>query len=478
MRAFTIHKIWFGLLGFIFLIGIAITSWSQQYWIMVVPFLLMALGIFIRHPHYLLYILLISIPWSIEFNFTPELGTDLPDEPLMWVMALTAVMLLINHYKLLSQQRIHPLFFILGLQLAWLVITVIVSSDILASVKYLVAKCWYLMAFVAAPFILFINEKIFRRGIMCLMVSMLAFMVLALIRHAQFGLAFDRINDALVPFYRNHVNYSALLVFMVPVQIALIRLSTSERMKFAISCLLIIIIGALYFSYSRGAWLALLMGLFSLYIIKKGWLLFSFSFIMLLSLATIVYLGSTDRYLKFSNDKSTIFHPDIREHLIATYKLKDMSNGERVYRWVAGIRMIGDYWMTGSGPSTFVSEYKNYTIPSFRTYVSKNEDRSTVHNYFLLLIIEQGVIGLLLFLILLGALFWYIQKIYNRTTDYFWKVCMAATGAILVMVCTVNFLSDMIETDKVGSVFYLCVAVVLVAHGKTAQQNSKVKNQN
>jgi FtsH-binding integral membrane protein len=79
------------------------------------------------------------------------------------------------------------------------------------------------------------------------------------------------------------------------------------------------------------------------------------------------------------------------------------------------------------------------------------------------MIIEQGVMGLLLFLVLLGATFWYVQRIYRTTTDRFWKVVMATTGAIMVMECTVNFLSDMIETDKIGSVFYMCIAVVAVA---------------
>jgi O-antigen ligase len=40
------------------------------------------------------------------------------------------------------------------------------------------------------------------------------------------------------------------------------------------------------------------------------------------------------------------------------------------------------------------------------------------------------------------------------------------------MQCVINFLSDMIETDKVGSVFYLCIAALIVADLKTRGQNS------
>jgi O-antigen ligase len=41
----------------------------------------------------------------------------------------------------------------------------------------------------------------------------------------------------------------------------------------------------------------------------------------------------------------------------------------------------------------------------------------------------------------------------------------------LVMICTVNFLSDLIETDKIGSVFYICLASLVVADIKTKSKS-------
>jgi uncharacterized membrane protein len=64
-------------------------------------------------------------------------------------------------------------------------------------------------------------------------------------------------------------------------------------------------------------------------------------------------------------------------------------------------------------------------------------------------------------------MFWQAQEIYRRSTDRFWKVTVATIAAILWMQCTVNFLSDLIETDKVGSVFYLCLALLVIADRKT-----------
>ena len=90
-----------------------------------------------------------------------------------------------------------------------------------------------------------------------------------------------------------------------------------------------------------------------------------------------------------------------------------------------------------------------------------------IANYFLLLLIEQGVMGLLLFVLLTGYLFYTAQKIYHRTKDLFWKRAAACMAVILAMLCTVNFLSDLIETDKVGSLFYLCLSLLIIADLQT-----------
>jgi O-antigen ligase len=62
--------------------------------------------------------------------------------------------------------------------------------------------------------------------------------------------------------------------------------------------------------------------------------------------------------------------------------------------------------------------------------------------------------------VLLGGCFWYIQRGYDASSTPFDKTVLATSGALLAMICTINFLSDMIETDKVGSLFYMVVAVV------------------
>jgi O-antigen ligase len=95
--------------------------------------------------------------------------------------------------------------------------------------------------------------------------------------------------------------------------------------------------------------------------------------------------------------------------------------------------------------------------------VSDNPEHSTVHNYFLLLAVEQGIPGLLLFLLLVATMLYYAQVLYHRAGDPFNKSIAIASGSALVMILTVNFLSDLIETDKIGSLFFLCLALLVGA---------------
>src|SRR5690606_22547833 len=83
--------------------------------------------------------------------------------------------------------------------------------------------------------------------------------------------------------------------------------------------------------------------------------------------------------------------------------------------------------------------------------------------YFLLIITEQGWPGLLFFLLLLTGIFFYVQHIYFNLRDPFYKEMILAIASMMVMIITLNFLSDLIETDKIGSLFFTCIAFLIIA---------------
>ncbi|MBI5858878.1 MAG: O-antigen ligase family protein [Sphingobacteriales bacterium] len=438
---------------------------TENYFLVAIPFAVIFFYLGWLYRQTVFFLLLFTLPFSFEYQFSSTLGTDIPDEALMlFVSGLFLLYWIYNPEAILRKMLTHPLLILLLIYFVWLTITVVFSTSTLVSVKFLLAKTWYIGAFVLAPLILYRQRKTIVTAAVILSVSMLLVACTALIRHSANGFSFAAVNDSLSPFFRNHVNYSAMLVCTAPVLFAFYSGSKNNNQKILLGIFIFTLLMALFFSYGRGAWLALLIGGSTYWLIKKRLLVGFYIIAVLIAFFTLFWLKNNDRYLKYAPDfKTTIFHKNFGEHLIATYKLKDVSTEERFYRWIAGVRMIKDNWLTGYGPNTFYDNYKGYGIPAFKTWVSDNKDHSTVHNYFLLTAIEQGIPGLLILLTFFGIMLYYAQRIYHRCNDSFYKTVVITTGVISTMIITLIFLSDLIETDKIGSIFFLCIATLVSA---------------
>jgi O-antigen ligase len=466
---------YFVFLSGFFLVSIAAAAFSSFYWLAALPFLLLLWYFGWRQWQFIFMFLIFSLPWSVEFDINETLATDLPDEPLMWFAAFLFVSYSVMYpWKVMSNLK-HPLIVLLICYLAWILVTLPFSTNWILSLKFLLAKGWYVAAFVFLPLQIFNNKKSIQSTALIFLGSLFAVVVISLYRHALTGFRFADINHAVAPFFRNHVNYSSMLVCTVPVLIASYQLNKKYRLLIAVMG--ITILTALFFSYGRGAWLALLAGLGSYWLIRSGKLLIALVIAAFLISGAVFWLKSNDRYLQYAHDyKTTIYHKNFEEHLVATYKLKDVSTAERFNRWIAGVRMVKDNWLTGYGPNTFYYNYKPYAIPAFKTWVSDNKDHSTVHNYFLLTVIEQGVPGLALLLLLIGSMAYYSEKLYQRVQDKFYKACAMACGVMLVMLIVVNFLSDLIESDKVGSLFFLCLAALVAINKNASKEMPRQEN--
>lgn len=192
----------FALLTGMFLLCVFVASYSEQYLIMIIPFA----GLFFYYSWQTLkpafFLLLFSLPWSIEYTFNQTLGTDLPDEPLMLLVALLVVAHWTYQPLLISKQTFqHPLLVCLVIHITWMAISVLFSSDLLVSVKFFLAKSWYLGAFVAGGIIVFRTKGAIRFGAIIFIVSMFCISMVALIRHSMADFAFVNINDSIAPFF-------------------------------------------------------------------------------------------------------------------------------------------------------------------------------------------------------------------------------------------------------------------------------------
>ena len=145
----------------------------------------------------------------------------------------------------------------------------------------------------------------------------------------------------------------------------------------------------------------------------------------------------------------------------ATFQGKDISTMERVYRWIAGAYMGQKEPEFGFGPGTFAHFYKGYTVKYFQTYVSENRENSGIHCYYLMVFVEQGYVGLAIFLCLVFYFLIKGEQIYHQTKDPTRKGLVMVFLMIMIIIDALLLINDMVETDKVGPFFFVCIAVLV-----------------
>lgn len=429
-----------------------------------VPFMLLVY-VTIADFRLIYYLLLAVIPLSIEVTLPGGFGTDLPTEPLMVGLMLVFFGFVISSPKKFDVNFLkHPLIFFLMLHLIWLCVCVIYSSKLEVSIKFMLAKFWYVTTFCFVTSLAIQNLKKFKIAFWGIMVTLTFTVIWTLIHHAKFGFSFASVNTMMEPFYRNHVNYAAILALMMPfVWAAIYWYKRGSFKNNLLRFLFLLFFVAILLAYTRGAWLALVACVGSYFLIKKKLLTYFLGLAAVGIFCFIGYMIHNNNYLKYApNFQNTIYHENFEEHLVATTDLEDISSAERVYRWVAAFHMFAKHPWVGVGPGNFYNFYKAHTVTSFQTYVSDNPERSTVHNYFLLMLTEQGIIGLLLFIALTFAIFFYGQRIYHETVDLQEKRWMMSVLLCMIAIYVQTFLSDLLEVDKIGSFFFMNLALLVV----------------
>jgi O-antigen ligase len=456
------RKFW--LLGGFFAAAVITAITTGWYWMALLPFVLLAAWPVAYNLQLLFYALLFCIPLSVEVQITPSLGTDFPDELLLMVLTVLGGWLVLLRPASLSKSfYTHPLTGLLLIHIVWIGVSTLFSTDVVLSLKYLLAKIWYVVPFVVLPQIFLKDKKSFRIGFGLMMIAMLLIVIQTLIRHYGYGFSFEKVNDAITPLFRNHVNYAAMLVCMIPLLLAALQFAKTRWMRRLLFGAFVIAMAGIVLSYSRGAWLALITGAIAWWAIRKKLMIWLIGISMVIVAAVFSWLADDNRYLRYAhNYNQTIFHTDFSEHIAATIAGKDVSTAERFYRWIGGVRMAAEKPFTGFGPNTFYEHYQSYTVTDFRTWVSDNPEHSTVHNYFLLLAAEQGIPGLIIFTFMLLAMLLYAEKNYHHQPDHFYRTVALCTGIVLVMITTVNLLSDLVETDKIGSLFFLGLGILVL----------------
>ncbi|MFT5762731.1 MAG: O-antigen ligase [Saprospiraceae bacterium] len=410
------------------------------------------------------FFLLICIPLSTEFYLPNGLGTDLPTEPLMVGLMMVYGIYVLRHGREMDSSFIkHPLTLILVFHLFWIFAATITSSLFIVSLKFSLAKLWYVTVFFFMAGSMLKDEKNIKNFFWCILIPLLFTVVIVLVRHAGYGFTFEAASKVLSPFYRNHVNYAALLALFIPfVWFARQWYPSYSTKRYIINAILVILLLAIQFSYTRAAYVTLILAIGAYYIIKFKLV----KVVLLLSILVVLigfsYMYNKNTYLDYAPDyKNTIVHSKFDNLVEATINGEDVSTMERFYRWIAGFRMAAEKPITGFGPGNFYNFYKSYTVSSFETYVSDNPEKSGIHSYFLLMMVEQGFVGMIIFIALSFYALIKGEQVYHESRRITRKGIVMGAILSLVVINAFLLINDMIETDKMGTFFFMNLALII-----------------
>src|SRR5207247_6238013 len=88
--------------------------------------------------------------------------------------------------------------------------------NFLVSIKVFLAKCWYVVTFGFLTAIVLKTKEDLKKAFWCVFIPLTLLIIQVIIRHALQNFSFEDINKPMHPFFRNHVNYAAILSVFFP----------------------------------------------------------------------------------------------------------------------------------------------------------------------------------------------------------------------------------------------------------------------
>jgi putative inorganic carbon (HCO3(-)) transporter len=398
-----------------------------------------------------------------ELGVNSQVDLSLPTEPFM-----AAILLLLPIYQLYSKiidKKVlsHPITKIIFLQLAWMAFTCITSEMPLVSVKYLIARLWFVSsAYFMMSYLFKKKDSNVFKFLWLYIIPLTGLCVYITILHA--GYNFDEhIADWIPsPFYNDHTAYGAALSMYVPVLIGFLfikRYTPSQKIMIAV-CLTILLTGVVV-SYARAAWISLMAALALSFIFY-----FKVKFKMIVATAisaAILFFVFQTQILLILNQNNTASGGDASQDLQSVTNIKtDDSNLERINRWSSALRMFEERPLVGWGPGTYMFQYAPFQKQSEKSLISTNAGTNgNAHSEYLGPLSEQGVLGIVWVIALLYIVFSTgFKTVYNaRNKEERILAILLITGLTTYFVH--GFLNNFLDTDKLSVPFWGFIAALV-----------------
>lgn len=470
---------WLLLFGVLFVGLLGFSIWEDSYLGYVAPFALIVLYVAIFYTEYTFFFIIAATPLSVNIEeFTDGFGLFLPTEPLLFGTTLLLLLQALKYPVFPNYLKASPIIWAVSAYLIWIFITGITSEHPLVSYKFLLAKIWFIVPVLLYGSGVFKNTQKVKWFFWLFIVSMVIAMIYTVFTHSLYAFGEKESHWVMWPFFKDHTIYGAIVALVFPLIFALyFSKKHTPLVQLILLCFLGINLIALYFSYTRAAWLSVILG-------AVIWLLIRFrvKFSLLTSIALValgfVWFSWEGIQQNLERNKFEHTTEEFGERLqSATNVTTDASNLERINRWSCALAMFEERPIMGFGPGTYAFEYARFQEPENLTIISTNfGDMGNAHSEYLGPLAEMGVFGLLTMLALVTAIFYQGITLYQRwpSSDKETKTLLMGMIVALSTYFIHAFLNNYLDTDKAAVPIWSMCAIFIAL---TAQLKSKLNEQ-
>jgi putative inorganic carbon (hco3(-)) transporter len=435
----------------------------DKLWGLAVPFVLLLLILYIFSLDNVLLLITFLTPFAVNLKDAEfGIGISLPTEPLMFGVMLLFVLKLLHERFYDHRIMKHPVTIAIVINLVWIFITCFTSEFPIVSIKFMVARLWFVIPFYFAGILLFTDFKNIRKFQWLYIIPLLVVIFYTLYNHSTYGFDKPHSNMVMKPFYNDHTAYGAIIALFLPIfsGFTLSRLYKNSYRLLAFIVLSILVTG-IVFSYSRAAWIsvAAALAVFMLvrFRIRFYWVLFAL--IIGIGFFFMFRFQFLDKLEKNKQDSST----DFVEHVQSISNISsDASNLERINRWAAAIRLFKEKPIFGWGPGTYQFVYAPYQRSKEKTIISTNYgDMGNAHSEYIGPMSESGILGMLTFLGIVVTSIITGLRVYRRAKNKEVRLISLMIILGLISYYVHGFMNNFLDTDKASVPFWGFTAILV-----------------
>lgn len=440
---------------------------QDNYFLNALPLFLLAtyVAVFKTEQTLLFVVLLTPLSVNLEEFTEGRMGLFIPTEPLLFGLMLLVVMVEMKKSFLPSYIWKHPIVWAVGFYLFWILFTSIPSSHPIVSLKFLLVKLWFVIPVLIFGSYVFRKKERINSFVWLYVTGMVLVMIYTLLIHASYGFGEKEGHWVMSPFFKDHTIYGAAVALNLLLVLGLY-FSKKHNPLTQLTLLLFIVVNliALYFSYTRAAWLSVVAA-FVVYLFIRFKVKFKYLLITGLTAIAIVALSWDQIQMELARNDAEHTTEEFGERLqSATNVTSDASNLERLNRWSSAWEMFKERPVFGFGPGTYAMEYAPFQDPEKLTIISTNfGNMGNAHSEYLGPLAETGFIGFISVLLLVIAIFYKGITLYINypKEDVQYKRLILFMNLALVTYFVHGVLNNYLDTDKASvPIWGMCAAFI------------------